>query len=248
MPFASVSAEFVTQPMVLAIVRVDGLEPGARFLAKIALEKIVKMFVIVRMDFVILSQGKWFQSFINHWLPKSVALLRQKGFQYPNRSVFSRQCRCNAGFTGIHCEQVCSSGRYGPGCREKCRCANQARCDPVTGDCKCSLGYTGRFCDQPCPQGELTQEAKEFIPDNLGRYGINCTLNCECDGNANCDPVQGCCDCPAGRYGVRCQYSCPIGFYGWYCSQVCDCQQNAPCDPSDGEIKGFKINFQIKLF
>lgn len=59
-------------------------------------------------------------------------------------------------------------------------------------NCRCSLGYTGITCDQPCPDG---------------KYGLNCTLDCECYGGAKCDPVQGCCDCPTGRYGNRCQYS-----------------------------------------
>ncbi|VDO45390.1 unnamed protein product, partial [Onchocerca flexuosa] len=167
-------------------------------------------------------------------------------------------CRCAAGFTGLQCQQICSEGRFGPGCREKCRCANQAHCDPITGACRCSLGYIGAICEQPCPDG---------------KYGPNCTLDCECYGNAKCDPVQGCCDCPPGRYGTRCQYelilkverktlpfgnefwesipnrliivlkirkkflACPAGFYGWYCSQSCDCQNGATCDPDNGQCR-----------
>ncbi|PIO54161.1 hypothetical protein TELCIR_24482, partial [Teladorsagia circumcincta] len=78
----------------------------------------------------------------------------------------------------------------------------------------CNLGYTGKTCEQSCPSG---------------KYGLNCTLDCECHGNARCDPVQGCCDCPPGRY------VCPAGFYGWYCSQSCSCQNGASCEPGDGQ-------------
>ncbi|VDL80751.1 unnamed protein product [Nippostrongylus brasiliensis] len=136
---------------------------------------------------------------------RTLKLLKNQNFFY-QRSIIPRL--------------VCPEGRWGPGCKDKCRCANGAHCNPATGECKCNLGYTGTICDQSCPSG---------------KYGLNCTLDCECHGNARCDPVQGCCDCPPGRYGTRCQFVCPPGFYGWYCSQSCSCQNGASCDPGDGQ-------------
>jgi hypothetical protein len=31
-------------------------------------------------------------------------------------------------------------------------------------------------------------------------------LECDCHGAAGCHPVTGCCQCPKGRFGARCQF------------------------------------------
>eukprot|EP00056_Hartaetosiga_gracilis_P016133 m.3989 g.3989 ORF g.3989 m.3989 type:complete len:3037 (-) comp3783_c0_seq1:271-9381(-) len=42
------------------------------------------------------------------------------------------------------------------------------------------------------------------------------------------------CDCPAGRYGHRCDLVCSEGFYGSNCLSQCNCQNGADCDPTTG--------------
>lgn len=111
---------------------------------------------------------------------------------------FTGACRCAPGFTGPKCTQLCPSGRYGVGCREKCQCAStHSHCDPKSGVCRCGLGWRGPTCQQQCPPG---------------KYGPDCILDCDCHGDASCDSVQGCCNCPKGRYGSKCQF-CIIFFY-----------------------------------
>ncbi|EPB74279.1 EGF-like domain protein [Ancylostoma ceylanicum] len=129
--------------------------------------------------------------------PIVIQLTANASVNQATSAMTARACKCAPGFTGLTCNQVCPEGRWGPGCKDKCRCANGAHCDPTTGECKCNLGYMGTTCEQSCPSG---------------KYGLNCTLDCECHGNARCDPVQGCCDCPPGRYGTRCQFAAPFQF------------------------------------
>jgi len=37
-----------------------------------------------------------------------------------------------------------------------------------------------------------------------GRYGPNCSLQCDCENGASCDPVSGKCHCRLGWIGPRC--------------------------------------------
>lgn len=52
-------------------------------------------------------------------------------------------------------------------------------------------GRIGPLCQQECP---------------TDKYGFNCSLECDCHGAAGCDPITGCCHCPKGRFGSRCQF------------------------------------------
>jgi len=79
----------------------------------------------------------------------------------------------------------CASGMYGDQCGHRCRCANGAACDHVSGVCTCTAGWHGVDCDRPCPSGF---------------YGVDCRRRCRCDGGhhhhhqgGTCDPVDGRC-------------------------------------------------------
>ena len=66
--------------------------------------------------------------------------------------------RCNAGFTGKHCNLTCAKGFYGVNCIKQCQCENSGICSRVNGSCSCTAGWFGTNCDYTC---------------DLGNYGPN---------------------------------------------------------------------------
>ncbi|CAH1789355.1 unnamed protein product [Owenia fusiformis] len=67
-----------------------------------------------------------------------------------------------------------------------------------------------------------------------GKYGSNCTLECDCSGNSLCHHVTGVCQCKAGWQEPYCNTTCPDGTYGFNCSDACMCENNASCKPETG--------------
>ena len=57
----------------------------------------------------------------------------------------------SAGWQGVDCSILCSSGTWGLGCNHTCLCANGADCDPMDGACTCSPGWRGEHCTLACP-------------------------------------------------------------------------------------------------
>ncbi|CAG2222704.1 unnamed protein product [Mytilus edulis] len=108
--------------------------------------------------------------------------------------------------------QACPSGRYGVNCKEKCFCAHESECDPVTGDCLCTAGCV-----------------------SIRTYGVNCSEECFCANDAKCDHVTGVCLCPAGWFGDYCTIGCPKGKYGIHCRMICVCPEAEQCDVRTGE-------------
>ena len=43
---------------------------------------------------------------------------------------------------------ACPDGFFGPYCKYKCDCVNEASCDPVNGQCVCRPGFMGERCEQ----------------------------------------------------------------------------------------------------
>ncbi|CAG2244700.1 unnamed protein product [Mytilus edulis] len=74
--------------------------------------------------------------------------------------------------------QACPSGTYGEQCSKECICANDADCDPVSGDCLCSVGWFGDHCTKVCP---------------TGKFGKNCNGTCACSNVEQCDVQTGKC-------------------------------------------------------
>ena len=60
---------------------------------------------------------------------------------------------------------------FGPNCAQKCLCANDGTCDPVTGICDCLSGWSGPRCEIPCTSDS---------------WGPNCQYPCQCQ-NGFCD-------------------------------------------------------------
>lgn len=102
------------------------------------------------------------------------------------------------------------------------------RCHPVSGRCICPKGRTGDKCEEGALHitiwplffsdillsVENTNLCLYSIIQNLfldslvcpkGSYGVRCAQRCRCFDNAHCDPVEGTCQCPAGRTGEYCQ-------------------------------------------
>ncbi|CAC5357937.1 unnamed protein product [Mytilus coruscus] len=52
-------------------------------------------------------------------------------------------CLCEAGLHGVFCNETCTNGSYGPGCRKKCTCQTLEKCDPVTGNCTSNTSTIG---------------------------------------------------------------------------------------------------------
>ncbi|KPM11773.1 hypothetical protein QR98_0103480 [Sarcoptes scabiei] len=62
-----------------------------------------------------------------------------------------------------------------------------------------------------------------------GRYGPKCDQECSCENEANCDPVDGHCNCLSGWIGKKCDQPCPPGKFGHRCIQLCQCE-HGDCD------------------
>lgn len=53
----------------------------------------------------------------------------------------SGECLCQAGWSGIYCNETCAPGFYGEECQQVCQCQNGADCHGVTGQCICAPGF-----------------------------------------------------------------------------------------------------------
>lgn len=82
----------------------------------------------------------------------------------------------------------CPFGTYGNKCAQKCSCGHG--CDPRTGEClQCPAGRSGILCEQSCP---------------FERWGEKCKNHCDCSISAECDSIDGSCQCYNGFIGEKC--------------------------------------------
>ena len=78
----------------------------------------------------------------------------------------------------------------------------------------------GDHCTKSCPSG---------------RFGPDCVHECFCHNGAQCNKVDGRCQCAPGFAGTRCEFECPEGLFGQDCAQACNCpSQNHICNPING--------------
>ncbi|CAG2222705.1 unnamed protein product [Mytilus edulis] len=108
------------------------------------------------------------------------------------------------------------------------------------GNCQaCPAGYFGKDCWQPCLPNYYGVQCKQTCNCTImcpsGTHGVNCTDECFCAHDADCNPITGDCLCPAGRVGPHCTKECPSGKYGVDCRNECLCAHNAECDPVTGD-------------
>lgn len=92
----------------------------------------------------------------------------------------------------------------------------------------------------------------------VGTYGVNCSMECDCQNLGVCDKGNGVCYCSnvqnlyamtisarplsqnpsvwcffSGWTGISCTLLCPDGYYGVNCSETCPCVEGR-CDPISG--------------
>jgi len=123
-------------------------------------------------------------------------------------NLTSRQCRCNNGYYGIHCEVPTS---YGKNCADG-QCMNGGTCNKLTNKCSCTLPWTGDYCEIPTG-------------------GYFCTNNDGCSWGGSyigkCDLVTGHCICWDGYYGKFCEQN--LKSYGQACLPGM-CLNNGTCN------------------
>ncbi|XP_056017459.1 receptor-type tyrosine-protein phosphatase T-like [Ostrea edulis] len=175
-----------------------------------------------------------------------------------NRTTGRCDGGCNPGYTGELCEKgemfelwfrsilvhsdhsckcfvsllVCSVGRYGLNCSEKCssRCRSESNhCNHIDGHCEhgCDDGFQGSTCEEICDDGW---------------YGENCSARCnENCVNQSCDHITGSCTygCIPGWRTPNCKQKCSAGTYGKDCGNPCSIHcSNITCNPINGSCLG----------
>ncbi|CAC5368932.1 MEGF10_11 [Mytilus coruscus] len=81
-------------------------------------------------------------------------------------------------------DSMCPIGKYGINCTGKCLCAQDAKCDSVTGDCVYPAGWFGDNSRMECHLGYY---------DYNNNY--NCSKTCVCIDGALCNTKSGICEC-----------------------------------------------------
>ncbi|XP_033753133.1 protein draper-like [Pecten maximus] len=117
---------------------------------------------------------------------------------------------------------------------------------------KCRTQYSSSSCTKTRMKLQTMSTAEAiccegFVPYNdtapfclkgceTGRYGENCTRECNCTGNTrpDCDLTTGDCKCTEGWTGPNCTDVCAKGFYGHNCENACPCENNSTCDHMNG--------------
>ncbi|XP_062578698.1 protein draper-like [Saccostrea cucullata] len=103
---------------------------------------------------------------------------------------------CADGWITPRCNETCTFGRYGEGCKGICgHCESNKTCNYVNGSCSglCEPGYHGENC--------LTKYKD-------GWFGKECNGVCGyCRGNKPCHHVTGSCSglCEPGFHGENCE-------------------------------------------
>merc|ERR1712212_1394394 len=143
---------------------------------------------------------------------------------------------------GARAETInCPTGRFGANCQFACQCKDNKPCDRKTGVCKngCRAGKYGAACqfDNKCYFGkreeymglQSTTVSVRQCACPRGFYGKDCTRECHCMGNDQCDANGGC------RRG------CARGWGGE------DCQARIEPTPHNCQITGYVNNWDAYM-
>jgi hypothetical protein len=76
-------------------------------------------------------------------------------------------CKCQPGWTGTQCTEICPEGYFGDHCMTPCECKNDNfMCHPAQG-CICRHGYAGKDCDESIVLSRVRQPSS----DDNSNYG-----------------------------------------------------------------------------
>ena len=130
-------------------------------------------------------------------------------------SFLSGQCQCEAGVSGLKCDQ-CLPGFYNlssSGC-DPCQCnsvgmlsSSGGKCDQLTGQCQCKANVVGLKCDM-CETGFFIRDPSNFD----GCVACGCNTNGTVAASPTCSS-DGLCMCKALVTGLKCD-SCVSTAYG----------------------------------
>ena len=73
--------------------------------------------------------------------------------------VVDDECRCDLGYYGDECSQVCPGGASNP-------CHGNGLCDMVTGECGCQSGFDPDTNCEDCADGFVGENCDEYEPSN----------------------------------------------------------------------------------
>lgn len=119
--------------------------------------------------------------------------------------------------------------------------------------CKCKKGFSGdgrlkcnRTCIDICVHGRCTNYPDYKCVCDLGWSGVDCSLDCGCNGHSTCKSGIGICDeCQDYTEGLNCD-KCMIGSYGNAKSpfgcRTCKCnlhgdEKKGQCNQQSGEVR-----------
>lgn len=131
----------------------------------------------------------------------------------------------------------CVSERYGAKCDQACPNCKSNMCYQTDGACMdggCDDGWYTLQCMTECKHEgckDCDRTNGECITCKDGKYGLNCTLDCQ----RNCAPnAAGSITC--NRFSGECDVeACKVGYYGRKCDLTCsEFCLNVACDIDEG--------------
>lgn len=163
----------------------------------------------------------------------------------------ARICECDACFTGVKCDSLCSGvinatcvnqtcncgfqGWRGSLCEKKgcpgwdTDCTGHGTCNSATGVCNCNEGWSGRGCEIPnCPgtpdcsgHGTCNRAATPYCSCNVGWMGAACNVPCVKGTPSRNNQGDYICNCETCYSGVSCDEEC--SGRGNCTNNTCDC-------------------------
>ncbi|KAJ9456160.1 Cell death abnormality protein 1 [Diplonema papillatum] len=122
----------------------------------------------------------------------------------------AQQCKCDASYSGPHCDHRCPTDANGRICSNKGTCLSGS--DREVSSCVCLSEWYGPACDKQCTASMCAAQ-----------YPFGSSV-CGRDGSCVCD---------AQHQGQQCS-ECSDGYWGSACQKPCPCEGRGSCDRVTG--------------